>query len=106
MWIPFQKQLRISRDVLVVESSSHSQATNPRNGIHGDENQQNNKDFQFEVIIEEIEPSQVLQIPIREWRPPRRLEDFVTITKFANITNSLEDPRTLAKVLTRDDAHK
>jgi hypothetical protein len=45
MWIPFQKQLRISRDVLVVESSSHSQATNPRNGIHGDENQQNNKDF-------------------------------------------------------------
>jgi hypothetical protein len=31
------------------------------------------------------------------------LEDFVILVKFANIVNSLKDPLTLIKTLTRDD---
>jgi hypothetical protein len=50
----------------VVESSPQLQATNPTNGTHNNENQQNNKDFQFKVIIEnpivkKMEQMQVLQ---------------------------------------------
>jgi hypothetical protein len=45
VWIMFKRQLCISRNVLVVESSSHFQTTNPTNGIHDNEDQQNNKDF-------------------------------------------------------------
>ncbi len=53
-----------------------------------------------------MELMQVLQWPTREWRHPRRLEDFVTIAEFANIAIFFKDPKTLFEVLARNEAQK
>ncbi len=52
MWILFERQMCINKDVLVVESSPQLQATNPTNRTQDDEDQQNNNFFQSKVVIE------------------------------------------------------
>jgi hypothetical protein len=103
--ISAQRKLYISKDILVVENPLTPMIlvgdnTKPNNQTVG--NQQINENLQSEAITEEdtIHDSKfpkTLQIRRRERKFPKRLEDFVTIAKYANIERFLEDPTSLGK---------
>lgn len=123
VWMSAKRRLCINRNVLVIESPLFQTMTPLKNvtkTTHGNENQQSNndpqdskvsvEDFHFKVTIEDhgneesLKPTmQVHHKPTREKKLLKRLEDFVILTEFANIMNSLEDLVTLIKALARDD---